>query len=47
MGFGLGIFFSPNTSVVKSAVSGERRGIAAVVRTILKNARNIINIGGH
>lgn len=45
MGFGSGMFFSPNTNAIMSAVPTERRGIAAGVRIMLQNAGNIISIG--
>lgn len=45
MGFGSGMFFSPNTNAIMSAVPVERRGIAAGVRTMMNNAGNVISIG--
>ncbi len=45
MGLGTGMFFSPNTNSIMSAVPTERRGIAAGVRIMLLNAGNIISIG--
>ncbi|MCL4377348.1 MAG: MFS transporter [Actinobacteria bacterium] len=45
MGFGSGMFFSPNTNSIMSAVPIERRGIAAGVRIMMQNAGNIISIG--
>ena len=43
-GLGSGMFFSPNTSAIMSAVSVERRGIAAGVRTMMNNAGSVISI---
>lgn len=45
MGLGTGMFFSPNTNSIMSAVPTERRGIAAGVRIMMQNAGNIISIG--
>jgi MFS family permease len=45
MGIGTGMFFSPNTNSIMSAVPTERRGIAAGVRIMMQNAGNIISIG--
>lgn len=45
MGFGSGMFFSPNTNAIMSAVPVERRGIAAGIRTMMNNAGNVISIG--
>ena len=45
MGFGSGMFFSPNSNAIMSAVPVERRGIAASVRTMMNNAGNVISIG--
>ncbi|MHB1376732.1 MAG: MFS transporter [Candidatus Humimicrobiaceae bacterium] len=45
MGLGSGMFFSPNTNSIMSAVPIERRGIAAGVRIMMQNAGNIISIG--
>jgi EmrB/QacA subfamily drug resistance transporter len=44
MGFGSGMFFSPNTNAIMGAVPAERRGIAAGVRTMTNNAGNVISI---
>ncbi|HZK87766.1 MAG TPA: MFS transporter [Anaerovoracaceae bacterium] len=38
MGFGSGMFFSPNTNAIMGAVPVGRRGIAAGVRTMMTNA---------
>jgi MFS family permease len=43
-GLGSGMFFSPNTSAIMSAVVVERRGIAAGVRTMMNNAGSVISI---
>ncbi|MEL7659169.1 MAG: MFS transporter, partial [Bacillota bacterium] len=45
MGVGSGMFFSPNTNAIMSAVPVERRGIAAGVRTMMNNAGSVISIG--
>ena len=45
MGFGSGMFVSPNTACIMSAVPVERRGIAAGVRTMMNNAGNVISMG--
>jgi MFS family permease len=45
MGFGSGMFFSPNTNAIMRAVPVERRGIAAGIRTMMNNAGNVISIG--
>jgi EmrB/QacA subfamily drug resistance transporter len=43
-GFGSGMFFSPNTSAIMGAVTPDRRGIAAGVRTMMNNGGNMISI---
>lgn len=45
MGFGSGMFFSPNSNAIMSAVPVERRGIAGSLRTMMNNAGNVISIG--
>jgi len=45
MGFGSGMFFSPNTNAIMSSVPVDRRGIAAGVRTMMNNVGNVISIG--
>lgn len=45
MGFGSGMFFSPNTNAIMGAVPVGRRGIAAGVRTMMNNAGSVISIG--
>jgi EmrB/QacA subfamily drug resistance transporter len=45
MGLGSGMFFSPNTNSIMSAVPIEKRGIAAGVRIMMFNAGSIISIG--
>lgn len=44
MGAGSGLFFSPNTNAIMSAVAPERRGIAAGTRTMLNNAGLLISM---
>lgn len=44
MGFGSGMFFSPNTSAVMGAVPANKRGIAAGVRTMSNNAGTVLSI---
>ncbi len=44
MGAGSGLFFSPNTSAIMSAVTPERRGIAAGTRTMMNNAGMLISM---
>lgn len=44
MGFGSGMFFSPNTSAIMSNVPVEKRGIAAGTRTMMNNAGTVISI---
>ncbi|MGE5582585.1 MAG: MFS transporter [Bacillota bacterium] len=45
MGFGSGMFFSPNTSAIMGAVPVDKRGIAAGTRTMMNNAGAVISIG--
>lgn len=44
MGFGSGMFFSPNTSSIMSLVPADKRGIAAGVRTMANNAGSVLSI---
>lgn len=44
MGVGSGLFFSPNTNAIMSAVAPERRGIAAGIRTMMNNAGSVVSI---
>ncbi len=44
LGFGSGMFFSPNTSAIMSIVPANKRGIAAGVRTMSMNAGNVLSI---
>lgn len=44
MGFGSGMFFSPNTSAIMGAVPVEKRGIAAGTRTMMNNAGLVISM---
>jgi EmrB/QacA subfamily drug resistance transporter len=44
MGFGSGMFFSPNTSTIMGSVPVEKRGIAAGVRTMMNNSGTVISI---
>ncbi len=44
MGFGSGMFFSPNTSAIMSIVPANKRGIAAGVRTMANNAGSVLSI---
>ncbi|MDK2805368.1 MAG: hypothetical protein PWQ94_532 [Thermoanaerobacterium sp.] len=44
MGFGSGMFFSPNTSEIMGSVPPDRRGIAAGTRTMMNNAGQVISI---
>ncbi|AFK86646.1 MULTISPECIES: MFS transporter [Thermoanaerobacterium] len=44
MGFGSGMFFSPNTSEIMGSVPSDRRGIAAGTRTMMNNAGQVISI---
>jgi len=43
-GLGSGMFVSPNTNAIMSAVPVERRGIAAGVRSMMNNLGNVISI---
>lgn len=44
MGFGSGMFFSPNTSAIMGIVPTDKRGIAAGVRTMMNNAGTVLSI---
>jgi drug resistance transporter, EmrB/QacA subfamily len=44
MGFGSGMFFSPNTSAIMSIVPANKRGIAAGIRTMANNAGSVLSI---
>jgi EmrB/QacA subfamily drug resistance transporter len=44
MGAGSGLFFSPNTNAIMSAVTPEKRGIAAGTRTMMNNAGMLISM---
>lgn len=44
MGFGSGMFFSPNTSEIMGAVPSDKRGIASGTRTMMNNAGMVISI---
>ncbi|MFT4005879.1 MAG: MFS transporter, partial [Lacrimispora sp.] len=44
MGFGSGMFFSPNTSAIMGIVPADKRGIAAGVRTMANNAGSVLSI---
>jgi EmrB/QacA subfamily drug resistance transporter len=44
MGFGSGLFFSPNTSAIMGAVPVDKRGIAGGTRTMMNNAGTVISI---
>lgn len=44
MGFGSGMFFSPNTTAIMGNVPANKRGIAAGVRTMATNAGNVLSI---
>lgn len=44
MGFGSGMFFSPNTSAIMGMVPANKRGVAAGVRTMATNAGNVLSI---
>jgi hypothetical protein len=44
LGVGSGVFNSPNTAAMMSAVPANRRGIAAGVRTMLQNTGAVISI---
>lgn len=44
MGFGSGMFFSPNTSAIMGMVPADKRGIAAGVRTMMNNAGTVLSI---
>lgn len=44
MGFGSGMFFSPNTSAIMGMVPADKRGIAAGIRTMMNNAGTVLSI---
>ena len=44
VGFGSGMFNSPNTNTIMSIVPPDRRGIAAGTRTMMANAGSVISI---
>jgi len=44
MGFGSGMFFSPNTSSIMGSVPADKRGIAAGVNTMMNNAGTVLSI---
>jgi len=44
MGFGSGMFFSPNTSSIMGCVPADKRGIAAGVNTMMSNAGALLSI---
>ncbi len=44
VGFGSGMFNSPNTNTIMSMVPPERRGIAAGTRTMMNNAGSLVSI---
>lgn len=44
MGFGSGLFFSPNTTSIMSAVPANERGIASSLRLMMNNAGTVISI---
>ena len=44
MGFGSGMFFSPNTSSIMGYVPADKRGIAAGVNTMMSNAGALLSI---
>ncbi|HEY8910976.1 MAG TPA: MFS transporter [Desulfosporosinus sp.] len=44
MGFGSGMFFSPNTSAIMGSVPADKRGIAAGVNTMMNNAGTVLSI---
>ena len=44
MGFGSGMFFSPNTSSIMGSVPSDKRGIAAGVNTMMSNAGMVLSI---
>ena len=44
MGFGSGMFFSPNTSSIMGSVPASKRGIAAGVNTMMSNAGALLSI---
>jgi EmrB/QacA subfamily drug resistance transporter len=44
MGFGSGMFFSPNTSLIMSSVPPNKRGIASGIRTMMNNGGMMLSI---
>lgn len=44
MGFGSGMFFSPNTTAIMGVVPANKRGIAAGIRTMATNAGSVLSI---
>lgn len=44
IGFGSGMFFSPNTSSIMGMVPADKRGVAAGVRTMANNAGTVLSI---
>lgn len=44
MGFGSGMFFSPNTSAIMGTVPADKRGVAAGLRTMMNNAGSVLSI---
>jgi EmrB/QacA subfamily drug resistance transporter len=44
MGIGSGMFFSPNTNTIMSAVPPEKRGVASGTRTMMMNLGSIISL---
>jgi len=44
MGFGSGMFFSPNTSAIMGMVPADKRGVAAGIRTMANNAGSVLSI---
>jgi EmrB/QacA subfamily drug resistance transporter len=44
MGFGSGLFNSPNTNTIMGAVPADRRGIAAGTRMMMNNAGSVVSI---
>jgi len=45
MGFGSGLFFSPNAKVIMESVPPRKRGIATGVRSMLFNAGQVLSLG--
>lgn len=44
MGFGSGLFFSPNTNAIMGSVPADKRGVAAGLRTMLNTGGSVISI---